>query len=222
VPGGTWGTLSPNGRLMAYPSAEGIRVLDLETHSERVVGNGLAGYNLQWSPDGRQIAFVGEAADRVYVIGLDGSPARPISDQPFVSVMGWSSDGEVYVAIPFTGGSAWQVRAIDPAAGTWRDLFIIENGTRKFLSPALSPDGKWIAYRGADNSRLYVARQDGSDMHVIMDSLGQVLWSRSGWMGVTLLSRDGEQLSALLVQPETCVAYSLPALHGYLEALYMP
>jgi hypothetical protein len=41
-------------------------------------------------------------------------------------------------------------------------------------------------------------------------------------MGVTLLSRNGEQLSALLVQPETCVAYSLPSLHGYLEALYIP
>jgi Tol biopolymer transport system component len=72
------------------------------------------------------------------------------------------------------------VRAIDAATGEGRELFTIENGTTKFLSPALSPDGQWIAYRGADNSSLYLVRLDGSDEHRIMTGVGQVVWSRSG------------------------------------------
>lgn len=221
VPGGTWGTLSPDGDLMAYPSSDGIHVLDLGTRAEMVLNAGLAGYDLHWSPDGQQIAFVGETADSVYVIGLDGTPARPLSDQAYMSVIGWSPDrAQVYVAIPFTGGAAWKVRALDAATGEWHDLFTIENGTPKFLSPALSPDGQWIAYRGADNSSLYRVRLDGTDMHLVMTGVGQVVWSGSGWMGVTTLSPD--QLGAVLVQAESCRAYMLPSLRGYLLALHMP
>lgn len=221
VPGGTWGTLSPNGDLMAYPSSDGIHVLDLETRAEIVLINGLAGYDLHWSPDGQQIAFVGDMADSVYVIDLDGTPARPITDQAYASVIGWSPDSaQVYVAIPFTGGSAWKVRTIDAATGEWRDLFTIENGTRKFLSPALSPDGQWIAYRGADNSSLYRVRLDGADIRLLMTGVGQVVWSGSGWMGVTTLSPD--QLGAVLLQAESCRAYTLPSVRGYLLALYVP
>jgi hypothetical protein len=221
VPGGTWGTLSPDGRLMAYPSTDGIHVIDLETRSEKVLGNGLSGFNLQWSADGRQIAFVGDGADHVYVLNLDGSPARAISDQAFTSVIGWSPEGEVYVAIPFTGGSAWQVRAINPNKEEWSDLFVIENGTPKFLSPALSPDGEWIAYRGRDNSSLYMIRIDGTDMHLLMTGVAQAVWSHSGWMGVTVFGPETDQLRTLLVQSETCIAYLVPTAHGYLEALYM-
>lgn len=166
---------------------------------------------------------MGETAEGVYVIGLDGSSRRQVTDQAYASVIGWSPDSaQIYVAIPFSGGSPWKVRAIDAATGEWRDLFTIENGTPKFLSPALSPDGQWIAYRGADNSSLYLVRLDGADMHLVMTGVRQVVWSRSGWMGVTVASPDPEQLRVLLLQPESCRVYLLPSLHGYLEALYVP
>lgn len=221
VPGGTWGTLSPDGDTMAYPSSDGIHVIDLTTRAEKVFEQGRNGYDLLWSPDGKQIAFVGERADGVYLIGLDGSSRRRVTDQAYPSVAGWSPDNtKIYVAIPFTGGNAWKVREIDTATGKWTDLFTTENGTRKFLSPTLSPDGQWLAYRGTDNSSLYLIRLDGTDMHLLMTGVGQVIWSRSGWMGVTMLGPDPDQL--LLVRPESCRAYLLPSIHGYLMALYIP
>jgi len=208
---------------MAYPTSDGIHVRDLATQVESVLQQGRGGYNLVWSPDGNRIAFVGATADGVYVVGMDGSSRRQLTDQAYASVIGWSPDSaQIYVVIPFTGGSAWKVRAIDAATGEWRELFTIENGTAKFLSPALSPDGQWLAYRGADNSSLYLVRLDGSDEYLLMTGVGQVVWSRSGWMGVALLGETASELGALLVQPESCRGYLLPSVHGYLQALYVP
>jgi hypothetical protein len=223
VPDRTWGTLSPDGTELAYPSPDGIHVMDLATRGERVFEGGHGGYNLSWSPNGKQIAFVSDTADGVYVIGLDGGPRRQVSDQAYASVAGWSPDStRIYVAIPFTGGSAWKMRQIDAATRTWMDLFTIENGTAKFLSPAVSPDAQWLAYRGSDNSSLYLVRMDGTDMHLIMTGVGQVVWSRSGWMGVTTLASDPDQLRAILLRPETCQAFALPGLRGYLWGLQVP
>lgn len=219
----TWGTLSPDGMEMAYPDTDGIHVVDLDQQTEHVFAGGQGGYNLSWSPDGETIAFVGERADGVYVIGLDDSPRRQVSDQAYTSIAGWSPDSShLVIAIPFTGGSAWIVRQIDIATGKWIDLFTIENGTPKFLSPALSPDGQWLAYRGKDNSSLYLVRMDGSGMHLLMDGVGQVVWSRSGWMGITTLASSPDKLKSVLLQPEACQLYALPDLGGYLEGLYIP
>jgi len=208
---------------MAYPTLDGIHLRDLATHVERVLQQGRGGYSLVWSPDGKQIAFVSGTADGVYV-PRSGRQFPPPGDRPGLRFgHRWSPDSaQIYVVIPFTGGSAWKVRSIDATTGEWRELFTIENGTAKSLSPALSPDGQWIAYRGADNSSLYLVRLDGTDVHLIMTGVGQVVWSRSGWMGVTLLSDDPNELGTLLIQPESCQVYLLPSLHGYLEALYMP
>ncbi len=222
IPGGTWGTLSPDGKELAYPSSDGIHVMDLATRAERILQGGANGYNLSWSPDGKQIAFVSDTADGVYTIGM-GDGQRQVSDQAYTSIAGWSPDSShLYVTIPFTGGSPWQVRQIDVGTGEWKDLFTIENGTPKFLSPAISPDGQWLAYRGKDNSSLYLVRLDGTDMHRVMTGVGRVLWSRSGWLGVTTLESDPDQLRTILVNPDTCQAFSVPALRGYLEGLYLP
>ena len=98
-------------------------------------------------------------------------------------------------------------------------MFTIENGTPKFLNAKLSLDGNWIAYRGRDNSSLYLVHPDGSDMHLVLDNVGAVgvEWSRSGWLGVS-----DETTFVVLIKPDGCEAYLLPALHGDLEGLSIP
>ncbi len=229
VPAGNWGALSPDGSRVAYSALDnGIHIVDVASQTEKVLP-GAGGFNLLWSPDGEQIAYVGMgegAINHVFIANLDGTPARQISDWSYEAVLGWSPDAtQLYFAAPFTGGAAWKVYAFDLASGTVQERFTIENGTPKFLNAKLSPDGNWIAYRGRDNSSLYLVHPDGSDMHLALDNVGAVgvEWSRSGWLGVSLRKPNSDESMVVLIRPDGCEAYLLPAvLHGDLEGLFVP
>ena len=225
VPDGSWGAaLSPDGSRMAYPAPDGIHVMDLVTKAEKVL-TGASGF-LNWSPDGKQIAYAGGDTDSVFVVDTDGSQVRRVSDLSYGGPIGWSPDGtQLYFVAPFTGGAAWKVYSFDLAGSVARELFTIENGTPKFLNPKLSPDGNWIAYRGRDNSSLYLVHPDGSDMHLVVDNAGAVgiEWSHSGWLGVSLGKANSDEATVVLIKPDGCEAYLLPAaLHGNLEGLWIP
>lgn len=229
VPNGNWGTLSPDGSKVAYSASDnGIHIVDLASQTEKVLP-GTGGFNLHWSPDGKQIAYIGMAdsvINSVFVVNVDGTQARQISNWSYEAVIGWSPDAaQLYFVAPFTGGAAWKVYSFDLASGTVQERFTIENGTPKFLNPKLSPNGNWIAYRGRDNSSLYLVHPDGSDMHLVMDNVGAggVEWSRSGWLGVSLRKANSDESTVVIIKPDRCEAYRLPAaLHGDLEGLFIP
>lgn len=224
VPNGNWGALSSDGSQVAYSASDnGIHIVDLASLTEKVLP-GAGGFNLHWSPDGTQIAYVGMGdgvINSVFVITTDGTPARLISDLSYESIIGWSPDGKLYFVAPYTGGAAWKVYSYDLASGTTQERFTIENGTPKFLNPMLSPDGKWIAYRGRDNSSLYLVHPDGSDMHLVLDNVGAVgiAWTSSGWLGVSIGTDDPYVQKVLLINLDTCDSYILNGLHGQLEGL---
>jgi WD40 repeat protein len=223
------GALSPDGNQIAYSSADsGIHIIDLTTRVETTLP-GLRGVNLHWSYDGKQIAYIGiteNAIDSVFVVNVEDKQIRQISDWSYEAVIGWSPDNaRLYFVAPYTGGAAWKVFSYDIASGTVEERFTIEDGTAKFLNAKLSPDGNWIAYRGRDNSSLYLVHSDGSDNHLVADNVGivGVEWSRSGWLGVSLRSANPDETRFVLFNPDGCEAYLLPTtLHGDLEGLFMP
>jgi len=223
----SWGAFSPDGTQMAYPAADGIHVIDVTSKTEKILA-GKSGFNLHWSPDGKKIAYVGmgdNIIDSVFVVNVDGSGFQQVSDLSYESVIGWSLDSaKLYFVIPYTGGAAWKVYSYDLSNSSLQELFTIENGTPKFLNPQLSPDGKWIAYRGRDNSSLYLVHPDGSDMHLVVDNAGVVgiAWSRSGWLGVSRYLENSDEKSVILLNPDDCQTYLLPDLHGELEGLFLP
>lgn len=222
----SWGSISTDGKKMAYPDENGFHVIDLATKNEQLLA-GANGFNLNWSPDGKQIAFIklGDGdIDSLFTVNLDGSGVHKVSDWSYQSIVGWSPDGKLYSVVPYTGGAAWKVYSFDLATAASQELFTIENGTPKFLNPQLSADGKWIAYRGRDNSSVYLVHPDGSDMHLVIDNAGVVgiEWSRSGWLVVSLGQTGTTDGKVILLNPESCQAYLLPGLHGQIEGLYLP
>ena len=225
---GNWGALSPDGNKVAYSALDNsIHIIDLNSQADHILANA-SGFNLHWSPDSTQIAYLqlgNNIVDSVFVVNTDGSQLRQISDLSYESVVGWSADNKLYFVVPFTGGAAWKVFSFDLTSNSAQELFTIENGTPKFLNPKLSPDGNWIAYRGRDNSSLYLVRTDGSDMHLVVDNASAVgiAWSQSGWLGVSLQQANSDESSAVLIQPDGCKVYALPeALHGELQGLSIP
>lgn len=229
VPNGNWGSLSPDGSKVVYSAQDnGIHMVDLVTLIDTSLPNA-AGFNLQWSPDGKKLAYVGMGSgtiNSVFVINTDGTQMNQVSTWSYETVIGWSADStQIYFTAPFTGGAAWKVFSFDMTSGTTQEQFTIENGTPKFLNAKLSQDGNWISYRGRDNSSLYLVHPDGSDMRLVLDNVGAVgvEWSRSGWLGVNLQEANSAESKLILFKPDRCEAYLLPAtLHGTLEGLFIP
>lgn len=226
---GNWGALSPDGSQVAYSSADNkIHIFDLVSQTEQVLP-GAGGFDIHWSPDGNQVAYVGMGNgfnNSVFILGIDGGQPQQISEWSYESVVGWSPDGnQLYFVAPYTGGAAWKVYAYDLNENLAEELFTIENGTPKLLNPQLSPDGNWIAYRGRDNSSLYRIRTDGSDMELLLEDVGAVGvgWSQSGWLGLSLRIPDSDESKIIFLNPESCEVHLMPeALNGELQGLYLP
>ncbi len=98
---------SPDGKLLAFErDAKELRLLDLTTRQERVVGTGRFGRpplaaerSFAWSPDGRWLAFAPAGArgfTNVQVVPAAGGPARPVSflANTNSNSLSWSPDGK--------------------------------------------------------------------------------------------------------------------------------
>ena len=223
------GTFSPDGNQMAYPAEDGFHVMDLATKAEKVL-TGVNGFDLHWSPDGKQIAYVGTSEnviDSVFIVNSDGTQMSQVSEPSYESIIGWSSDSkELFFVVPYTGGAGWKVYSYTPASASTQDLFTIDNGSYKALNAALSPDGQWIAYRSQQLNNLYLVHPDGSNMHIVLDSpaqgIGDLEWSQSGWLAVSLSTDSDNNTATILVRPEDCQVYLLPNLHGEVQGIFTP
>lgn len=130
-----------------------------------------------WSPDGRQIAYVSDAASSnpaLWVMNRDGSGKRHIAPggamAGAVDSLSWSPDGRQIAATAYRDNAApvSQIYVVEPASGARRALTELPGGA---LDPAWSPDGRWIAFAARDGRRtiLHVMRADGSEVHPIAE-----------------------------------------------------
>jgi acylaminoacyl-peptidase len=113
-------------------------------------------FDLQWaadpqiSPDGRSIAYVrmgfdiktDRARGTVWLVGVDGKHARPISSAPSASPR-WSPDGTriAYLAQAADGSSQLHMYWTESGASA-----AISNFTENPSGLAWSPDGQWLAF----------------------------------------------------------------------------
>jgi Tol biopolymer transport system component len=224
-----WGALSPDGTHAAFSGPDGTMRVDLASGKTTVFMAG-SGYDIHWSPDGTQVALVNPGgAFGVFVANADGSNQRQLSNLGYESIAGWSPDGkQVYFAVPGSTGDGFLLKAADVTSGSVKDLFVLKDSSRKAPMPSVSPDGKWIAYRGSDNASLYLMSMDGVQQHLVMDNpaadaISGLAWSQdSAWLGVSLLTPEVPNGQIVLVKPEGCQAYLLPGLVGNLDGLVMP
>jgi eukaryotic-like serine/threonine-protein kinase len=138
-----------------------------------------------WSPDGRRIirnGIVGDSGALVWSWADGSRPAESIVKNRIVDggPAFWSVDGsELFVQ----GGTAGGLRAVNIATGAIRT---IANVPGTFSFPALSPDGKWLAYSaaeaGSDKQEVYVQPWPALDRRWKVSTDGGAFpkWTRNG------------------------------------------
>jgi len=148
---------------------------------------------LDYRQDGQ--GFTADATQHLFVVPADGGTPRPVTAGSWSAGAGeWTPDGRslVYASGPRIPDAdyAWresEVYAVDVASGTVRQLT-----TRKGPdnNPAVSPDGKWIAYTGYDfttdtwvDTKLYLMSIDGTGSRLLLDidrSPSNLTWASDG------------------------------------------
>src|SRR6267378_4468841 len=138
----------------------------------------------RWSPDGTRLAYLSDAdgKQQIYIRWMDtGQTARITNLEQAPDSIAWSPDGKFLIASVNRHPEAdhefldTEVYEFSIADGSLRPLT-----TRKGPdnSPAVSPNGKLIAYTGFDDryqghqtTKLYLMNRDGTNSHSLADKL---------------------------------------------------
>ena len=201
-------TWSPDGAMIAFTQDSGERsaicVIDIERNViAQLTKNGGRNWSPDWSPSGREIAFVFSEASgdisHIHIIEANGTGERRLfPNQSWVASPRWSPTGR-YIA--YRGG-------VDiPLEQRTRQIYIVDlmgqeiarvtNPPLTYESPVWSPDGTEIAFAaGTDQDRnIYILRLADLRMSKLTDGpgrQGQPTWSPNATHLAFALSWNGQ------------------------------
>ena len=197
---------------------------------------------IAWSPDGRQIAFLSDAARKgqpqLYVANLKSTTAQKLTDvKGFLAGPKWSPDGRT-IAVLFTENAtreAGPLAAETPETGVIRDAFfeqrlaVVELASRKLrqVTPAdtyvydynWAPDSRTVvltAAKGNGDNNWYIAKLYSTD---VLTAQIRLIYEPRWQIARPVVSPDGKNVAFIegLMSDEDSVggdAFLLPITGG--------
>ena len=180
----------------------------------------------QWSPDGKNIAYLRSTADGNYImydqpvlsiININGGDPTLLSkslDRPVTNPR-WNKDGSS-IAVLVTDDCERYIAAYDRSNGKMNK---ITGGNRSFSSLALHPDGSWITSMSEPQLPAeFYALENGNLRRLtkVQDNFVANL-SLASVQKFTSKSKDGNMVSNLLYLPANAAKEKLPVIffiHG--------
>ena len=210
--------ISSDGRYVAFEEHGQISVQDLRTlEAHAVIGVFNSSkeklYGPIISPDGKQLACFrqpAEGPEDLYVVGTDGSNARPIA-KSVVDLFGWTPDGKRLL-----------VRVRGDVGRPQDVLLSVSDGSRQpipglpspIIDARISPDGRHVAFLKRANAGappgIYTLPIEGGTPVLLVENAAVTLrWTPDG--NQMLFYRDLQGTSALWSIPVTNGAPAGPA-----------
>jgi len=208
--------LSPDGRRIAVEVDEpdavnsDVWVYDMAQHTRTRLTFDQSGHRPIWTPDGRRVVYSrGQFSQGdLYWIPADGTgPAEVLLVAPEDQWAGdITPDGRTLLFRSGGAGPARSIHTLSLAAPRTARPFVANEFDNH--SPALSPDGHWVAYASNESGRLEVYVRPfpgpGGRWQVSLDGGTEPVWARSGR---ELFYRNGTKLmvAAIALQPTFAV-----------------
>ena len=202
---GEFVSFSKDGQWMAYtsfPDGALWRSRVDGTDRRQLTFPPLGSMSVSWSPDGKQLAFMGSRGGNfwnIYLIGSNGGTPEPVwEEQRNQSRPDWSPDGKSLVFSYVPGPEAASgIRVVNLAAHTMQTL----PGSSWLLLATWSPDGHYIAARDSDHRviKLFDWRtQQWTEL--VKDELNWLNWSHDG--RYVYFEQHGEKHAVMRVSVE--------------------
>jgi WD40 repeat protein/serine/threonine protein kinase len=175
-------SFSPDGKRIASGCSDNtIKIWDAETGEElrTLRGHEQAVHGVAFSPDGGHLASGSEDGTiKVWDTTIDQEVARLQTQQDLVCSISYSPDGRRIAVASWD----WMVKIYDVETGTGPlTLHERQEGRRRMAYLAFSPDGKRIAYGGADDIPPNVwDSETGEGVAIPKDLIGPIAFSPDG------------------------------------------
>lgn len=176
---------SPDGKRIAFDSdRDGERGVYVATSDgqdvERVSGPGFAAVP-SWSPDGTELAFVRAEADgrtwNLWLLDLQSRNSRRLTSYRYGQPWGasWFPDGR---RIAYTHED--RLKILDLATGATR-TYKTPHAGRLMRTPAVSPDGRHVAFQVYRDGAWLLDLRDGSMQRILSDPTAEEFaWDAEG------------------------------------------
>jgi hypothetical protein len=207
------GVWSPDGSRLAYVKAHGSHGTELRIHTIARDGSGDAVLNTgseplelasdyapAWSPDGREIAFIGyrprpdDFPRSAFIVPANGAstPRQLLPEDAFG--VAWAPDGGRLALL--TGSSDFRFGDIVLVNRDGTGRILLSAQERTDAIPVWSPDGSRLAFTSIrdGNEEIYVMNADGGDVQRLTDHAGldrAPVWSPDGTRLAFQSDRDG-------------------------------
>jgi serine/threonine-protein kinase len=201
---------APDGRRISFDHAAARSASDVWVHDPdrgsriRITAEAAADFGAVWTPDGRELVYMSERPlFELYRRTADGSrPAEPLLTGTHDRIAGSIAPNGIlsYVLSVPNGTDIWTTPVSDPQ----RASKYLDNAFH-LGHPALSPDGRWMAYDSDEGGRLDVFLQSYPDptrarVQVSSDGGTEPVWSRGGR---EIAFRRGDSVMVATVDPAT-------------------
>ena len=222
--------LSPDGRRLVIQSANATRatdavIFDLDARGSSQLTSLGTVINPAWMPDGRRVVYVARRDGRtaLWSQAVEGAePPRRIVEGRGLFAADVSPDGRtvLFQQLSDRGQGIWSA----PSDGSGPSQPVVV-GPFSALMPALSPDGRWLAYAANATGRqeIYVRPfpDPGAAMRISVDGGTEPAWSRDGRR---LFYRSGHRMIAatLTMQPSVAVSRRTTLFTGSFDDDQMP